>query len=1404
MHPSPVRPPADSTTYRRERAFRHVWFSLAALAAALYLGWGGFLPWGLLPALLLWPLAAGGKDPAVRAVGPAGWLTAAAAAAAVAGTFLLPLHPSDDLLARTDARDRQRLSEAVEESARVLGRAAEGIAEVLQAPALRERGAGDLLTSAWREQAGRQVGEAAAVALFENGRLAAWAGSPYLVAGEEGGAGGFVVGGDSLAVRGTRTLQTPRGTVVVTGLLFRSPGTPGPAPDARPLLEELLPDRLARRVRAVPPPGGGEPVLTVAPWTPETMPYPGRRTAQLLLLLLGLASVLALLLRDDALSRGWAAAPLLYVFSLPLVAGKAARPLEIGLIAPSWSGYGLTNQAFVAVAAAGVGLWFADVRRRSSRGEEDLLRRLPPLLLLPGMLLIWGLGLALLQDLYRFAPTWFWVRVSFLPGGRDLVGWLIAVALTLAVLGLTGGLGLVVVRRWGLRGRLAAGGAALTGGALAGGLGVWSGGVPAGGLIALAGQLGSTWLLERSPRAPALPVLMGMALLGAGVQLPVRWQLGSVLTRDTVERAASSLSTGGVGLDNSSLERLRGELRRKVGPAIESLGSEKGEGDRLAYLLWEGFRIPPGETAGGVQMVDRRGRVSGSFETVPDLFLHGSLDSLRQRVARGRGQLLLLGGAPASFGEETLVAAVPGGEGGVLAAVRRRPLAFLAVGEERLWVLPDAGGSAERSGRLAGSLYVRTFDEAYRLLSQPVNPALAPASVSVPPEVVDRLRGEGEGVWHRRGGWTGGAVEYYFRLRAPSVHPPVPGSAVTAEGRAERRVASLGMVRPGLWGRVVETLHLLVLFAGTVLLLAWLPALLLSGRGLSLRRRLSRVSFRTRLLIPLLVVSLVPMVALWLLTRAFALNRETANWEEGLDRSLRDTSRQLLDSTERWAAELAREAERGTRYPREEQIPGAQWAVYDPGIARVAGTLTDTLADRIPVREAVMGRGPASFMVLTGSDLWSVAVVPVGAGYARGAALAARPVDRALLRDAVGGVPWQADLFLDGQLRLSTESAPYTAGILPPVLPPEADLVTSRGREAGGFEWGEARGMRYLRAWRPLTDYTGMPVAAVSQRRFGLWGLNDPELSRLFSTVASVYLLLVAAVTVVALLVARRISRPIGALTASAIRVSGGDLDTSIPVTRGDEVGGLQKAFRQMVIALRESRDRIAQAERERAWQEMARQVAHEIKNPLTPMQLNAQFLRRAWDEDAEDLDRILREATDSIVEQVEELRRIANEFSTYARLPSVRREPVDLNTPLQEAISLFAPTLPDGVEVVRDLDPLLPEVPLDAEQIRRVAINLIRNALDAMGEEGTLTVRTGQDAEGVWLQVSDTGEGIAAEVQERLFEPYFSTKTDGTGLGLAITRAVVDAHGGTVEVDSRPGRGTSFTAHFPAAGGRG
>jgi len=1116
---------------------------------------------------------------------------------------------------------------------------------------------------------------------------------------------------------------------------------------------------------------------------------------------------LLLLGRDNSIARGLSAAPVIYASVVPLVLGVAARPLSFDLIAPSWTGNQLINQAFLAVAAAGLAIWFAlGVRSRLRLAGGHRFTLLQTLSAGLTVVVIWPVGLALLQDLFRFAPGWFWARVSFLPPISDLIGWLIAIAMILGVTSCTAGAAAVIRNRYGRPGYATAAVLAFTGGALARVTGAWDGVMFTGALTAAVGTVGAAFWLRRSGRRTALATLLGIGVVSAVVLLPIKGQLGRVIIRGVVEDYAAGMAGTGVGLSSLEDARITSELRRAV---ASSRGATDvlphpfaNPADRQAYLVWRELDLDEEELAGGVQVVDDSGSVTGHFVDVPDLFDVPDIEKVYSMLGRGEGRRVLTAGSPAEFGVETLLLGVPGEDdsGSLLLGVRRRLLGIMADGEDRIWTRLGRAGHAEREGRLGGVLFLRLYDETYGLLALPLNPTLVEAPGRVPASVVERVReGGNKGTWFRRGGWFGtGADELYFRLETASAGPLIPGGVVVEENVVER-VACLGVQLPGLWGRVVDMLNVFMFFAAALLLLGWLPAAVVAGSGIPIGRVLRRVSFQTRLLIPLLVVALVPLVALWLLTRGFILNRERSAWEEGLEQSVSDVQQAVLTQTGEQAAELVRLRQQMSGSPLNEVDlgPGAQWAIFDENLFRVAGTVPDSLAERIPLRDTKFARGPGAFLFRSGG-LWAVAILPLEGGYEEGAAIVVRPFTADLLREAASGSEWQVDLFIDGRMQASTGPAPYTAGLLPTLLPSEAEWQGLRGREVGTFRWGELGGLHYLYAYRPLTDHTGTAVGTIARRRFGLWGVNDPALNELFTTVASIYLLLVVAVTLVALLVASRISQPIGDLTRSAVRVAGGDLGVEIPVTRGDEVGGLQKAFRQMVIALRENRDELARAERERAWQEMARQVAHEIKNPLTPMQLSAQFIQRAFEEEADNLDSIVSDCTGTIVEQVEALRRIANEFSAYARLPVVNREPTNLNVPVEDALNLFEPALPDGVGLVRHLADDIPEVMLDLEQIRRLTINLIRNAIDAMGEEGTLTVTTGYDPEEVWLQVQDTGEGIAPEVQDRLFEPYFSTRTEGTGLGLAITRAIVDAFGGTLNVDSRPGEGTTMTARFP------
>ena len=230
----------------------------------------------------------------------------------------------------------------------------------------------------------------------------------------------------------------------------------------------------------------------------------------------------------------------------------------------------------------------------------------------------------------------------------------------------------------------------------------------------------------------------------------------------------------------------------------------------------------------------------------------------------------------------------------------------------------------------------------------------------------------------------------------------------------------------------------------------------------------------------------------------------------------------------------------------------------------------------------------------------------------------------------------------------------------------------------------------------------------------------------------------------------------------------------------------------------------LVNAQRKAAWSEAAKRIAHEIKNPLTPIKLSAERMRRklAGSLDGEE-EKVLKDGTDSIMREVDAMRNLVDEFSRFARLPVLKPVPGKINAVVQEAAALFQGEREKGGEVRLFLADDLPRISFDAEQIRRVIINLMDNALKAIqdrGPEGTVTVSTRYlEQDGlVALAVSDNGSGIPEDLLDRIFDPYFSTREGGIGLGLAISQRIIEEHGGTIECTSRPGGGTVFTVRFP------
>jgi two-component system nitrogen regulation sensor histidine kinase NtrY len=275
---------------------------------------------------------------------------------------------------------------------------------------------------------------------------------------------------------------------------------------------------------------------------------------------------------------------------------------------------------------------------------------------------------------------------------------------------------------------------------------------------------------------------------------------------------------------------------------------------------------------------------------------------------------------------------------------------------------------------------------------------------------------------------------------------------------------------------------------------------------------------------------------------------------------------------------------------------------------------------------------------------------------------------------------------------------------------------------------------------------------------------------------------------------AARVTRPMHRLAESAGRVAAGDWNTTVDVSSGDEIGTLARAFNGMTGELVAQRERLVQAERVAAWRELARRLAHELKNPLFPLQITVENMLRARDRYPEQFDEVFREGAATLLAELAQLKQIVGRFSDFAKMPAPEIQPVEFNALVTDTLKLFAGQLAQArVQAVTDLDAAVRTVPADPEQMTRVVRNLVLNAIDAMPEGGTLTVRTAALAGGVRLEISDTGQGLTPEECARLFTPYYTTKTHGTGLGLAIVQSVVSDHGGRISVESEKGRGSTF-----------
>ena len=367
------------------------------------------------------------------------------------------------------------------------------------------------------------------------------------------------------------------------------------------------------------------------------------------------------------------------------------------------------------------------------------------------------------------------------------------------------------------------------------------------------------------------------------------------------------------------------------------------------------------------------------------------------------------------------------------------------------------------------------------------------------------------------------------------------------------------------------------------------------------------------------------------------------------------------------------------------------------------------------------------------------------------------------------------------------------------IVSPAGDVL----QKASGTDWASLTKDPPIRT--PLLGADGAPVAYIEV------AVSDGDLDELLrtTTLASVALAVAALIGVVLLgmIVARRTARDLDRLVEGSLAAARGDLDFRVPVRGTDEVGAVAAAFNFMMEDLRISKDRLVIAERIAAWQEIARRLAHEIKNPLTPIQMAMDTLRKSWRKKHPSFDEILEESTTTVLQEADRLKHIVAEFSDFARMPKPEFGRVDLDELVRSSLTLYK----DAAPIEINLSGKIPDVDADKNQLNQVLLNLVENArdaisqrVDAAGGKIVVTTKLGEAGDRALLFVEDNGPGVPPDLKDKVFAPYFTTKHSkgGTGLGLAIVHRIVSDHGGRIMINEVRGGGARFTIELPLRNG--
>ena len=392
---------------------------------------------------------------------------------------------------------------------------------------------------------------------------------------------------------------------------------------------------------------------------------------------------------------------------------------------------------------------------------------------------------------------------------------------------------------------------------------------------------------------------------------------------------------------------------------------------------------------------------------------------------------------------------------------------------------------------------------------------------------------------------------------------------------------------------------------------------------------------------------------------------------------------------------------------------------------------------------------------------------------------------------------------LKGSLIASSRQEIFDVGLLGGKMNTEAFCQMAINAKTEFIHEEKIGSLKYLSAYVPFKNEQGEHLAYLNLPYFSKQNELEKEISFFLEALINIYVLLFVLSVLVAIFISNYITGPLQLIRSKLRNVTLGKSNELIEWKGKDEIGSLVNEYNRMIIELTESAERLAKSERESAWREMAKQVAHEIKNPLTPMKLSVQHLERTWKDNDSSFDKKLERFTQTLIEQIDTLTNIADEFSNFAKMPKANNETFDLSVILGRVIHLFKDT--QNTDIIYRSE--LPKsnngyyVHADKEQLLRVFNNLLKNAIQAIPKDkkGMIDISVFIEKENVIVAISDNGIGISEEQKEKIFVPSFTTKTGGMGLGLAIVKNIVQSAGGKVWFTTKEQIGSTFYVSLPA-----